>query len=141
MRCFLYILITWLGIWVSTADASEVLLGTVVAIDRDQGRITLKVIDTSGGGGGEAVSGSIVISATPEKIPSSLSPGDTVRVWGEYAAGGGATFRADSIRKGGSGGGGNDPTGVRSRLGQGGQSGQGGGQGTGGGGGRGSGRR
>lgn len=130
MRCFLYILITWLGIWASAADASEVLLGTVVVIDRDPGRITLKVIEASGGGQGQAVPESLVITAAPEKIPSSLSPGDTIRVWGEYSAGGGATFRADSIRKRGSGGSGSDPTGVRSRLGQGG--GQGSGQGAGG---------
>lgn len=130
MRCFLYILITWLGVWASVADASEVFLGTVVAIDRDQGRITLNVIDASGGGQGQTVPESLVIAAAPDKIPSSLSPGDTVRVWGEYSSGGGGTFRADSIRKRGSGGSGSDPTGVRSRLGQGG--GQGSGQGAGG---------
>lgn len=132
MRCFLYILITWLGIGIgaSVADASEVLLGTVVAIDRDQGRITLKVIDAAGGEQGQTVPESLVIAAAPEKIPSSLSPGDTVRVWGE--SGGGSTFRADSIRKRGSGGSDSDPTGVRSRLGQGGGQGSGSGQGVGG---------
>jgi hypothetical protein len=135
MRYFPYILIIWLGIFISTADASEVLLGTVVAIDRDQGRITLKLIDTSGGSEGRATSGSIVITLAPNKIPGSVSPGDTIRVWGDYASGGGAKFRADAVRKSGSGGGGTDPTGVRSRLGQGGQ---GNGQGAGG---RGSGKR
>lgn len=135
MRCFLYILITGISIWASVAEASEVLLGTVVAIDRDRGSITLKVIDAEGGGQGQTVPESLVIAAAPEKIPSSLSPGDTVRVWGEYSSGGGGTFRADSIRKRGSGSNGTDPTGVRSRLGKGGQ---GSGQGAGG---KGSGRR
>jgi hypothetical protein len=103
-------------------------LGTVVAIDRDHGRITLNVIDATGGGQGQAAPESLVITANPEKIPSSLSTGDTVRVWGESGSGG--TFRADSIRKRASGGSSSDPTGVRSRLGQGG--GQGSGQGAGG---------
>jgi hypothetical protein len=128
MRCLIYILITWAGIWVSVADASEVLLGTVVAIDRGQGRITLKTIDAAGGGQGQAGSESIVITIAPGKIPGNLSAGDTVRVWGESSGNG--AFKADSIRKRGSGGSGSDPTGVRSRLRQGG--GQGNGQGAGG---------
>jgi hypothetical protein len=132
MRCFLYILIAvWLGAVAPVAEASDVLLGVVVSVDRGQGRITLKVIDSSGPGEGQ----SLVIAASPEKIPGSLSPGDTIRVWGDYASNGGAAFRADAIRKGGSGDSGTDPTGVRSRLGKGGQ---GSGQGTGG---KGSGRR
>lgn len=130
MRCFLYILITLLGVWASVADASEVLLGSVVAVDRSQGRITLRVIDASGGGAGQSSPESVTIITDPEKIPGGLSSGDTVRVWGDYASGGMATFRADSIQKRGAGGSGADPTGVRSRLGQGG--GQGGGQGAGG---------
>lgn len=130
MRCFIYILITLLGAWASVADASEVLLGTVVAVDRSQGRITLRVIDTSGGGGSQSSPESLTIVTDPEKIPGSLSSGDTVRVWGDYASGGRATFRADAIQKSGAGGGA-DPTGVRSRLGQRG-GGQGGGQGAGG---------
>jgi len=129
MRCILYILIALLGVWASAADASEVLLGTVVAVDRNQGRITLRVIDTSGGGGGESSPESLTIVTDPEKIPGSLSSGDTVRVWGNYAAGGKATFRADTIQKSGAGSGA-DPTGVRSRLGQ--RGGQGSGQGAGG---------
>lgn len=124
---------TLLFVWVSVADASDVLLGTVVAVDRSQGRITLRVIDTSGGGGGQSSPESLTVITDPEKIPGNLSAGDTVRVWGDYASGGRATFRADAIQKSGAGGGA-DPTGVRSRLGQrGGQgSGQGGGQGAGG---------
>lgn len=133
MRSFLFILIAWFGISVSAAEASEVLLGVVASVKRDQGAITLKVIDTSGGGEGNSSPESIVITADPDKIPASLSPGDTVHVWGEYAGSGGVrTFRADTIRKKGSGGNGSDPTGVRSRLGQGQGKGQGSGQGAGG---------
>lgn len=131
MRRFLYILIAaCLCLSASAAEASEVLLGVVVSINRDQGRITLKVIDASGSGQGRSAPESLVIAVAPEKIPGSISPGDTIRVWGEYSSGGGATFQADSIRKRGSGNNGTDPTGVRSRLGKGG--GQGSGKGAGG---------
>jgi hypothetical protein len=131
MRCFLYILITWLGILVSVADASEVLLGVVVAVNRDQGRITLRVIDTSGSSNGPSPSESTVIAVDPDKIPSGLSKGDAVQVWGNYAGNAGmSSFRADTIRKRESAGSGSDPTGVRSRIGQG--RGQGSGQGGGG---------
>lgn len=130
MRCFLLILIAWFGVSVSVAEASEVVLGVVVSVNRARGNITLKVIDTSGGGGGKSSSEPLVINADPDKIPGSLAPGDTVQVWGEYAGSGGVRiFRADSIREKGSGNSRNDPTGVRSRLGQGGQ---GSGQGAGG---------
>lgn len=128
MRCFLYILVmVWFG-WAQVADASEVLLGVVVALDQNRGQITLRVIDG-------AVQGGEVISVitSPEKIPNGLSSGDTVRVWGEIASGETGAFKAESVQRKGAGGNGADPTGVRSRLGQGGRSsGQGSGQGAGG---------
>ena len=128
MRCLLYILIAWFGFAASAADAAEVLLGVVTAINRDQGRITLRVVDTSGSGNRPSSSESLPIIADPEKIPDGLVSGDTVQVWGEYAGGGGRlSFRADAIRKRGSGSSGSDPTGVRSRIRQGG-SGQGSGK-------------
>ncbi len=120
MRYFLYILIAWFGILASTAHASEILLGAVVTVDRDHGRITLRVIDQSGASDTSKKAESIVITTSPDKIPNGLSKGDTIRVWGAYTEKGDITaFRADAIRMGGSGNSGNDPTGVRSRLGQG----------------------
>ena len=125
MRCFLYILIAWLSLVASAADAAQVLLGVVTSVNRDQGRITLRVIDTSGNGSSPSPSESLVITADPEKIPGSCAKGDTLQVWGEYTGNGGRlSFRAVSIRMRGSGSSGSDPTGVRSRIGQG--SGQGG---------------
>ena len=126
MRRYLFILIVWFGTWASVAVASEVLLGVVASVGRDQGRVTLKVIDTSGSHDDRTVPGSLVITVDPDKIPNGLSPGDAVRVWGEYSTDSGRImFRAGSIRKGSTGSSGNDATGVRSRLGQSGQSGQG----------------
>lgn len=130
MRCFLYILVAiWLGISVQAAAASDVLLGVVVALDQNKGRMTLRVIDGAGRGG-ETLS----VTIAPEKIPNGLSSGDTVRVWGKFASGVMGAFKADSVQRRGAGGNGADPTGVRSRLGQGGGygGGQGGGQGAGG---------
>ena len=126
MRYFLYILIAWFSIAASVAEASEVLLGVVVTVNRDRGNITLKLIDTSGSGKDLSSPESLLITVDPDKIPNNLASGDAVQVWGEYAGGGGmSSFRASSIRKRGSGSSGSDPTGVRSRLGQSG-SGQGG---------------
>jgi hypothetical protein len=133
MRRFLFFLILFSGIlllgpWQSAARAAEVVLGTVVAVDRDQGRVTLKVIDSSGNGNSNGQNGakSVTVMVSADKIPDGLTAGDTVRVWGEYSGnGGGVTFRASAIRKRGSANSGNDPTGVRSRLGQGWQGGQG----------------
>ncbi len=128
MRCLLYILIAWFSFAATAADAAEVLLGVVTAVNRDQGRITLRVIDTSGNDNRPSSSESLLVTADPAKISSSLASGDTVQVWGDYAGSGGASsFRAVSIRTRGSGGSGSDPTGVRSRIRQGG-SGQGSGK-------------
>ena len=125
MRRCLFILILWLGMSAVISDAAEVLLGVVKNIDRNQGTLTLNVIDKSGGHNEEPVSESMTIAVDSEKIPPGLDIGDTVRVWGEYGTESEkVTFRADSIHRGFSGGRwNNDPTGVRSRLGRGGQGG------------------
>lgn len=126
MRRCLCILIFWLGVSTAVSDAAEVLLGVVDKVDRDQGTVTLNVIDSSGGDNGQTVPESMTIAVDPDKIPAGLGQGDTVRVWGTHDTDRGqAIFRAESIHRGFSGNRwNNDPTGVRSRLRRGGQGGQ-----------------
>ncbi len=127
MRSCLFILIVCLGISVAVAEASEVILGVVNAVDREQGLVTLKVIDSSGNGSGQPASETLSVAVNPDQMPDCVVPGNTIRIWGEYLGGGSSlSFRADSIRGGQANGRRNDPTGVRSRLGRGRQGGRGG---------------
>lgn len=120
MRYGLFILICWLGISVTPTAASEVLLGVVDDVDREQGTVTLKVIDSSGTDDGQSVPEMLSVAVNPDRIPNGLDSGDTVRVWGAFVESRDMkTFRVDSIHRGQAGGHRNDPTGVRSRLGQG----------------------
>ena len=130
MRCYLFILIVWFGLMAAAADASEVLLGVVGAVDREQGVVTLRVIDATGDDSGQPQSESLAVTVDPDRIPACVAPGNTIRIWGEYLGSGeNVSFRADSIRGGQANGRRNDPTGVRSRLGRGGyQGGRGGGR-------------
>ena len=126
MRSCLFILIICLGISVAAAEASEVILGVVSAVDREQGLVTLKVIDSSGDDSGQSQSKTLSVVVDPDQMPDCVAPGNTIRVWGEYLGDESAlSFRADSIRGGQANGRRNDPTGVRSRLGRGRQGGWG----------------
>lgn len=120
MRYRLLILTIYLGILVTSAEASEVVLGVVSAVDREEGLVTLRVIDSGGDEGGEPQSESLSVTVDPEQVPECVTPGNTIRIWGEYLGNGdNLSFRADSIRGEATSGRRNDPTGVRSRLGRG----------------------
>lgn len=127
MRRCLFILTIWLGVSVSVAKASEVVLGVVDVVDREQGLVTLKVIDSSGDDSGRSRPEALSIAVNPDQMPDCVVPGNTIRIWGEYVESGDRlSFRADSIRGDSENGRRHDPTGVRSRLGRGQQGGRGG---------------
>lgn len=120
MRCRLFILTIWLGISVVAAEASEVVLGVVNAVDRETGVVTLKVIDSGAYDNGQLQPESLAVTVNPDQIPECVVPGNTIRIWGEYVGdGNGLSLRADSIRGEGANSRRSDPTGVRSRLGRG----------------------
>lgn len=125
MRCCLLVLTIWLWMSTATAGAADVVLGVVNAVDKDQGLVVLKVIDSSDDGNGQPRPESLSVTVNPDQIPDSLTPGDTVRIWGEYDGDRDSlSFRADSIRGRSTNNRRHDPTGVRSRLGRGGQGGR-----------------
>ena len=129
MRYCLFFLTIWIGMSVSAAMASEVILGVVDGVNREQGVVTLKIIDANGNDSGQPQSESLSVTVNPDQIPNCVVPGNTIRIWGEYVGNGeGLSFRADSIRGGGTNSRRHDPTGVRSRLGRGYQGGRGAGR-------------
>ena len=138
MRACVFILIFLFGSLPFPAKAMEVFLGTVEKIDREEGRMTLRMIDgvteTSGdvsADGKGSAQESVTVEITPERLPRHLQPGDTIRIWGEYMGRGSAVIRADTVRSGIRGGRRGDPTGVRGRLGRGRPGGRMGGRGPG----------
>lgn len=84
---------------------AEMLMGTVVHVDRTHQSFTLKPES----GGGET----ITVQADTA-LPGCVTPGEMIRVWGTFT-GKGARFEASDVR-GMRGRFRNDPTGVRSRL-------------------------
>jgi len=136
MRACVFILI--LLCLPSPAKAMEVFLGTVEKIDREEGRMTLRMIGGAEEASGEAsadenesAQGSVTVEIAPERLPRHLQPGDTIRIWGDYMGRDAGVIRADTVRSGMRGGRRGDPTGVRGRLGRGRPGGRMGGRGPG----------
>ncbi len=102
------------------AQAMEILMGTVHSVDREQGIIVLGKPENSGfctACSDMDDQAEMTVNIRPEDIPDDVAPGQMLRVWGEYN---GQIFEAESVRGRCCGmGRGNDPTGVRSRLGRG----------------------
>lgn len=107
-----------------TSAAMETLLGRIVSMDRQEGTMSLSLF-------GEDPP--LTVHFSREELPEFFKEGQMVRVWGAFDAMKNGFFQATSIQTCRSGQG-NDPTGVRERIGKG-RSGHGGGFG-----GRGSGR-
>ncbi|WP_456386434.1 hypothetical protein [Desulfolithobacter sp.] len=84
---------------------AEMLIGTVVHVDRDHHAFTLKP---------ESSDGETVTVRADSALPGCVTPGETIRIWGAFTADG-TRFEASDIR-GMRGRFRNDPTGVRSRL-------------------------
>lgn len=138
MRACVFILIVLFGSLPFPAKAMEVFLGTVETIDREEGRMTLRMIGGSGETSGDASAGEegdaqgpVTVEIAPERLPRHLQPGDTIRIWGDYMGRDAAVIRADTVRSGMRGGRRGDPTGVRGRLGRGRPGGRMGGRGPG----------
>ncbi len=117
MRRILVILNFIFLIAAASAIAEDALVGRVVSIGPEKGTIT--VIPA-----GEKEE--ILVGFKDGRIPSGLSVGDIVRVWGDRDSLSGL-FQAGAVRAVSGGGAGSDPTGVRRRLGGAGGTGHGGG--------------
>lgn len=122
MRRFLVVLIACFGLWVAfdppeSAVAMEAILGIVESVRSETGEVVLRVVAP----GGAAGTGDLVVLRFGEDLAEdaeTLGPGDTVRVWGNFASGGPSVFDVHAFRGGPPGRSGGDPTGVRSRLGR-----------------------
>ena len=98
--------------------ASDVILGTVRAIDSEKGELLVNVIDSSS----KEIDpeNTIIVKLDPENTNfSNFSNGKLIRVWGNYVNGTPGIFKVQAVSKRGMHGRKNDPTGVRSRLGRG----------------------
>jgi len=118
MRNYLVILILIFSTYAFAAQAADVLLGTVRALDIEKGEILVNVIDSSA----EDIKQekTIVVKVDPKNTDfSNFRTGKLIRVWGRYVNGVQGMFEAQSVSKRGVHGRKNDPTGVRSRLGRG----------------------
>jgi hypothetical protein len=134
MRTVLHLLIcVMLNGWLSTASAEDLFLGRVLSVDRDAGRLSVVLIDASDGLVGEENDGKhIEVTIPPDRLPKYLSPGSVIRIWADRP-GEAAGLNATRVIALGHGARGNDPTGVRRRIGrsQGMYGGKGGGKGHG----------
>jgi hypothetical protein len=128
MKSGLILLIVASFLWPAPASAGDVLLGRVVAVDREAGQFTLQVIE--GTGYSEAVPDAEGLSQSPDedngqkfpeitvvlsdsRLPARLKPDIVVRVWGDFDQEKGqfVAQRLSDMRI--------DRTGVRHRLGRG----------------------
>ncbi len=96
--------------------AMEALLVSIVSVDRVNGKMTVQVSGWSGSDNKDGSSEQITVLFSPEQLPASVKTGSTMRLWGNYLHGETREFQAQTIR--GHHEHGNDPTGVRSRLGK-----------------------
>jgi hypothetical protein len=102
------------------AAASDAILGTIVSIDRENGQITVRLNESSdeiSGQGDIIVPEIVTVSIAPDQLNENMKEGKLVRLWGNFESGTPNLFKATHIRSGNSRGG-NDPTGVRTRLGR-----------------------
>ena len=114
MRCIPFILISFFCLVCDPGFAVEALLVKIVSIDRVKGEMTARVTGQSASDTNSAEP--LTILFFPEQFPRHVEIGDAIRLWGEYLQGETKAFQAQTIR--GHHGHGNDPTGVRSRLGK-----------------------
>ncbi len=125
MRRFLVILALMLALAASPARAGNVMVGSVVSVDRENGEVEVRPLGLGAekdGPDGETIK----ISVSPDRLPSFVVDGARVRVWGDWTPDA-RTGVAFSPLRGAPPGGGPpgapppppDPTGVRSRITQG----------------------
>ena len=113
MRYFLVFLIALaLCVLIPTAPAAETLLGKVIAIDLERKEMTIQPIHPPSGD-----AESVIVTFSAGDLPADIEAGSIIRVWGGYTDPHRITFQCSGMRMGGHGPG-NDPTGVRSRIGK-----------------------
>lgn len=123
MRYITFLLIILVNIIVSTAWAKDVLLGTVVSIDRGKGEMIVRINDSSyffnddSDQEEETTPETITVYFSPDRLPEDIRDGKLVRLWGSIEPDVYFKFKATYIRNA-SRGVGHDPTGVRSRIGR-----------------------
>ena len=115
-------MIVLVNINVSSAWAKNVLLGTVVSIDREKGEMIVRLNGSpsffSDGSDQEeeTVPETITVYFSPDRLPGDIRDGKMVRLWGNIESNIYFKFKATYIRNV-SRRLGHDPTGVRSRIG------------------------
>lgn len=85
------------------------IVGSVSKMDIENGRLWIRDIETDA---------EIVVHFEPEMLSENVEEGELIRIWGEYDPENESLFHAQFMRCGCPHGRGNDPTGVRSRLGR-----------------------
>lgn len=102
------------------ASAEDLFLGRIISVDHETGTLSIFLIEeqSNGGDGKDRASAPLEVTIPPNQLPKHLSPGDTVRIWGNFT-GGGKTLSAARLYGAGHGGGASDATGVRRRIGKG----------------------
>jgi len=104
--------------WVSPAPAEELYLGRVLSLDRDAGKLSVVLIDASNGlEEEESDAKRVEVTIHPDRLPKNLSPGSVIRIWSDRPVEAGG-LNATRVIGPGHGARGNDPTGVRRRLGK-----------------------
>jgi|GEM_PF-6224805 len=112
------------------AASAELIWGTVVSLDREKGEMHLRMKGASAKSAfHERKAERVRVRFFPEELPGDIRPGAAVNVWGRCLKTDPPVFGATTVKRQQRGYG--DPTGVRSRLGHGGN-GHGGGRGHGG---------
>lgn len=120
MRRILFFLIILIFLVIIPAAAADVILGTVVSLDRDTGKMTVRL---SGGFNGDNAPGDnagteiIAVKFTAGQLEKSIKEGQLIRLWGRFDSGAQNVFQATEIERSDRQ---NrfDPTGVRGRLGK-----------------------
>ncbi len=104
-----------------SANGMDVLLGTVISVEQESGKVVLEILQGFNESDSEKASDKpkeITIMIEPERIPPCVAAGKIVRIWGDYIKEDKSQFKAVHISGGGFYNQKGDPTGVRSRIGK-----------------------
>jgi len=120
MRTLLLFLIAFcLNSGPSCAWAEDLFLARVLSVDRDAGRVSVVLIENEWNtpDAGDHSESRFEVTIHPNRLPRYLMPGNVVRIWGDMADERQA-LNATRLWATGQGTRGNDPTGVRRRIGK-----------------------
>ena len=119
MRAILFFLIlAAVNGLVFDASAEDLFLGRVLSVDRETGKLSVALMDgEEHPENSENAGKSIVVTIPADRLPKNLLPGNVIRIWGAMSRETGA-LNATQLHALGNRGYGNDPTGVRRRLGK-----------------------